>query len=64
MKTTILLGTRKGLIAYQIKGNGKCVVENISFEGFPVSIANRIHQRGTSLYQQKAGWFNHPALYL
>ena len=39
MKTTLLLGTRKGLIAYRIKNNGTCVVENISFEGFPVSIA-------------------------
>lgn len=39
MKTTILLGTRKGLIAYQLKKNGTCEVENISFEGMPVSIA-------------------------
>jgi photosystem II stability/assembly factor-like uncharacterized protein len=38
MKSTILLGTRKGLIAYRIK-NGKWGVENVSFEGFPVSIA-------------------------
>ncbi len=38
MKRTLLLGTRKGFIAYQFK-NGNWKSENISFEGIPVSIA-------------------------
>ena len=38
MKSTLLLGTRKGFIAYRFK-NGKWQSENISFEGIPVSIA-------------------------
>ena len=38
MKSTILLGTRKGLVAYRWKKN-KWQLENISFEGAPVSIA-------------------------
>ena len=38
MKSTLLLGTRKGFIAYQYK-NGKWQAENLSFEGIPVSIA-------------------------
>jgi hypothetical protein len=46
MKTTLLLGTRKGLIAFQIKRNGKCEVESLSFEGAPVSIAYADDQAG------------------
>jgi hypothetical protein len=38
MKSTLLLGTRKGFIAYHLK-NGKWQAENLSFEGIPVSIA-------------------------
>jgi hypothetical protein len=38
MKTTLLLGTRKGLVAYRYK-NDQWKLENISFEGIPVSIA-------------------------
>ncbi len=38
MKSTILLGTRKGFIAYIYK-NGHWKPENISFDGIPVSIA-------------------------
>ena len=38
MKSTLLLGTRKGLVAYRYS-NGRWQVENISFEGVPVSIA-------------------------
>jgi photosystem II stability/assembly factor-like uncharacterized protein len=38
MKNTILLGTRKGLIAYR-NGRAGWAVENLSFEGQPVSIA-------------------------
>jgi photosystem II stability/assembly factor-like uncharacterized protein len=38
MKPTLLLGTRKGFIAYHAK-NGKWQMENLSFEGVPVSIA-------------------------
>jgi photosystem II stability/assembly factor-like uncharacterized protein len=38
MKPTLLLGTRKGFIAYHFK-NGKWQLENLSFEGSPVSIA-------------------------
>lgn len=39
MKSTILVGTRKGLITFKLKNNGTYEVENISFEGMPVSIA-------------------------
>jgi hypothetical protein len=38
MKSTLLLGTRKGLIAYNFK-NGQWKMENLSFTGVPVSIA-------------------------
>ena len=38
MKSTLLLGTRKGFIAYRLQ-NGNWKVENLSFEGVPVSIA-------------------------
>ena len=38
MKSTLLLGTRKGFIAYQLR-NGSWQVQNLSFEGVPVSIA-------------------------
>jgi hypothetical protein len=38
MKSTMLLGTRKGFIAYHFQ-NGNWIVENLSFEGIPVSIA-------------------------
>ena len=38
MHTTLLLGTRKGLIAYHLNGRG-WKVDNVSFEGQPVSIA-------------------------
>jgi photosystem II stability/assembly factor-like uncharacterized protein len=38
MKPTLLLGTRKGLIAYHFN-NGKWNMENLSFQGVPVSIA-------------------------
>lgn len=38
MKSTLLLGTRKGFIAYHLK-NGNWQSENLSFEGIPVSIA-------------------------
>ena len=38
MKSTLLLGTRKGFISYQYK-NGKWQTENLSHEGVPVSIA-------------------------
>ena len=38
MKKTLLLGTRKGLIAYRFE-NGNWQAENLSFEGVPVSIA-------------------------
>lgn len=38
MKSTLLVGTRKGLIAYCYQPSG-WKVENISFEGVPVSIA-------------------------
>lgn len=38
MKSTLLLGTRKGFISYQYK-NGNWLSENLSFEGIPVSIA-------------------------
>jgi hypothetical protein len=38
MKPTLLLGTRKGFIAYHFN-NEKWQIENLSFEGIPVSIA-------------------------
>lgn len=38
MQPTLLLGTRKGLVAYHSNGKG-WKVENVSFEGQPVSIA-------------------------
>jgi len=38
MKPTLLLGTRKGLVAYHFK-KSEWKAENISFEGVPVSIA-------------------------
>jgi hypothetical protein len=38
MKSTLLLGTRKGFVAYHLQNN-QWKVENLSFEGVPVSIA-------------------------
>jgi photosystem II stability/assembly factor-like uncharacterized protein len=38
MKSTLLLGTRKGFLAYRFK-NDNWEIENLSFEGSPVSIA-------------------------
>jgi photosystem II stability/assembly factor-like uncharacterized protein len=38
MNSTLLIGTRKGVIAYRLQ-NGRWQVENVSFEGVPVSIA-------------------------
>jgi hypothetical protein len=46
MKSTILLGTRKGFIAYVYK-NGLWKTENISFDGIPVSIAFADERTGT-----------------
>lgn len=46
MKSTILLGTRKGFITYAYK-NGKWKAENISFDGIPVSIAFADERTGT-----------------
>jgi len=46
MKSTLLLGTRKGLIAYRFK-NSKWSAENLSFEGVPVSIAYADERTGT-----------------
>ena len=46
MQKTILLGTRKGLIAYHY-GRSKWKVENLSFEGAPVSIAYADPRTGT-----------------
>lgn len=46
MKPTLLLGTRKGLIAYHFK-NGNWTAENISFDGIPVSIAYADERTGT-----------------
>jgi photosystem II stability/assembly factor-like uncharacterized protein len=46
MKTTLLLGTRKGFIAYCFK-NGQWKFENLSFEGVPVSIAYADSRNGT-----------------
>jgi len=45
-KQTILLGTRKGLLAYY-RSNGHWTVENLSFEGQPVSIAYSDPRNGT-----------------
>ena len=38
MNSTLLIGTRKGVIAYRLENN-RWRVENVSFEGSPVSIA-------------------------
>jgi len=46
MKPTLLLGTRKGFIAYHFK-NGGWQVQNLSFEGTPVSIAYADPRTGT-----------------
>jgi hypothetical protein len=46
MKKTILLGTRKGLIAYRFR-NGRWETGNLSFEGQPVSIAYADPRDGT-----------------
>lgn len=46
MKSTILLGTRKGFIAYHLRNN-KWEMENLSFEGVPVSIAHADPRTGT-----------------
>jgi hypothetical protein len=46
MQPTILLGTRKGFIAYHFKNN-RWQVENTSFEGIPVSIAYADTRNGT-----------------
>ena len=46
MKTTLLLGTRKGFIAYRFSNN-RWQAENLSFEGFPVSIAYADPRNGT-----------------
>jgi photosystem II stability/assembly factor-like uncharacterized protein len=46
MRSTLLLGTRKGLIAYRFQ-NGKWTMESCSFEGIPVSIAYADPRNGT-----------------
>jgi len=46
MKSTLLLGTRKGFVAYR-QLNGKWEMENLSFEGVPVSIAYADPLKGT-----------------
>lgn len=46
MKSTLLLGTRKGLVAYHLQ-NGHWHMENLSFEGVPVSIAYADARNGT-----------------
>ncbi len=46
MKPTHLLGTRKGLVAYHFN-NDQWQVENISFDGVPVSIAYSDPRNGT-----------------
>lgn len=46
MKQTLLLGTRKGLIAYRFQ-NDQWKIENISFEGVPISIAYADPRNGT-----------------
>jgi len=46
MKSTLLLGSRKGLISYRMQ-NGQWKIDNISFEGIPVSIAYSDPRTGT-----------------
>lgn len=46
MKSSLLLGTRKGLVAWRFTDN-QWQVENISFEGVPVSIAYADPRNGT-----------------
>jgi len=46
MQSTLLLGTRKGFIAYRFQ-NGQWKAENLSFEGVPVSIAYADPRNGT-----------------
>jgi len=46
MNPTLLLGTRKGFIAYRLHHN-HWKVENLSFEGVPVSIAYADDRSGT-----------------
>ncbi|MEK7254070.1 MAG: sialidase family protein, partial [Bacteroidota bacterium] len=46
MKSSLLLGTRKGFIAYQLK-NGRWQMENFSFPGVPVSIAFADERNGS-----------------
>ncbi len=46
MKSTLLLGTRKGFIAYNLQNN-RWQAENFSFEGVPVSIAYADPRNGT-----------------
>lgn len=46
MKSNLLLGTRKGFVAYHLQ-NGQWQVENLSFEGVPVSIAYADPRNGT-----------------
>jgi photosystem II stability/assembly factor-like uncharacterized protein len=46
MKPTLLLGTRKGFISYHFH-NGKWQMENLSFDGVPVSIAYADSRNGT-----------------
>jgi photosystem II stability/assembly factor-like uncharacterized protein len=46
MKSTLLLGTRKGFIAYRFENN-QWKIENVSFEGIPVSIAYADPRNGT-----------------
>ncbi|HVS98666.1 MAG TPA: hypothetical protein VHE54_19370 [Puia sp.] len=46
MQSTLLLGTRKGLIAYH-QSSARWEVENVSFEGQPVSIAYSDPRNGT-----------------
>ena len=46
MRSTLLLGTRKGLIAYRFQ-QGKWTMESCSFEGIPISIAYADPRNGT-----------------
>lgn len=46
MKTTMLLGTRKGFVAYEYR-DGQWQSANLSFEGMPVSIAYADPRNGT-----------------
>ena len=46
MKQTLLLGTRKGFIAYRFQ-NDRWKIENVSFEGVPISIAYADPRNGT-----------------